>query len=218
MGRHVRDQHGVWERITASFDRSRQRRWSHVEAFLAGLPPRSRVLDLMAGNGRHTAAVLDARHEAWWCDWNRPMARVAAARFPDAAVVVADATRLPFANSSFDACIYVAGLHGIPSPGKRLDSLRGMLRVLRPDGPAQITVWSRASPRFRDMGDPDRPLDVQIPWRAHGHDEARSYHLYTPDALRDDLEAAGLAVERLEERAVVGREPDNLVAWVRHPL
>jgi tRNA (uracil-5-)-methyltransferase TRM9 len=211
----VHREHGVWEAIADSFDRNRTRTWPHVEAFLRSLPPGRRVLDLMGGNGRHTRTVLEAGHSAAWLDWSRPAARIVAGRYPAALAVVGDATRLPFANAAFDACIFVAGLHCLPTQEARHAALGELRRVLRPGGVAQVTVWSRDAPRFRSEGAPGRPIDVVLPWRSDGHDEARSYHLYTPAALEADLRAAGFASPEVHAVAVVAREPDNLVATVQ---
>ncbi|MFO1532762.1 MAG: class I SAM-dependent methyltransferase [Thermoplasmatota archaeon] len=209
------DQHRVWEAIAASFDQSRVRRWPHVEAYLSGLAPRSRVLDLMAGNGRHTASILAAGHAATWLDWSRPAAKIAARRYPDADVVVADAGALPFGTGTFDAAIFVAGLHSLPTPAGRAACLRELHRVLAGGGTAQVTVWSRDAPRFRAQGEPGAPLDVVLPWRSHGHDEPRHYHLYTASALRSELADAGFTVGGEAAVAVVGPQPDNLVAVAR---
>ncbi|HEX2066118.1 MAG TPA: class I SAM-dependent methyltransferase [Candidatus Thermoplasmatota archaeon] len=208
-------EHGVWEAIADSFDRNRTRTWPHVEAFLRALPPGSRVLDLMGGNGRHTRCILEAGHRPVWLDWSRPAARIVAKRYPAADVLVAEATRLPAADGAFDACIFVAGLHCLPTATARRAALRELRRVLRPGGVAQVTVWSRDAPRFRAEGTPGQPLDVVLPWRSDGHDEPRPYHLYTPGALATDLHAEGFTLEGVASTAVVAREPDNLVATVR---
>lgn len=215
-----RSQHGVWERIAHSFDRSRTRTWPHVEAFVADLQPHGHsqsltVLDLMAGNGRHTRTILDAGHIAIWSDWSRPAARIVARRHAAAAVVVADAMHLPLADASVDAAIVVAGLHSLLEPEGRHAALAELHRVLRRGGRAQVTVWSRDAPKFAAMGVPGQPLDVQLPWRSDGHDEPRSYHLYTSAALRDEVEAAGFTVRREDAVRVVSKTvPDNLVIEV----
>lgn len=210
----MRDQRATWDAIAASFDRTRQRPWGHVVAFLQGLPAGARVLDVMAGNGRHSLCALDAGMACVWLDWSRRLATLSSARLPEVPHVVADAVALPFADASFDAAISVAGLHGLPDPAARRASLRELRRVLRPGAPAQVTVWSRHAPRFRDL--PAEEHDVVVPWRADGLDEERSYHLYTATTLRRDLEAAGLTVEGVEQRAIASEEPDNLVALARH--
>ena len=213
--RAVMDQHAVWERIAHSFDRSRSRTWPHVEAFLGRLAP-GLLLDLMCGNGRHSRVAAAAGHRVVALDWSRPLVRLVHARH-DAAAVVGDATRLPFADGSFDACIYVAGLHGLADAGERAASLAELRRVLRPGGLAQVTVWSRDAPRFAALAVPGEPMDVDIPWRADGHAESRHYHLYTADALRLACEQAGLRLERQEAVAILGDVPDNLVVEVLRP-
>lgn len=205
------DQHAVWERIAHAFDATRDRPWPVVVDFVRSLPPRRRVLDLMAGNGRHAAVAESAGHDAVWSDWSRPAARIASGRLRGP-VVVSDARVLPFVDDSFDAVLYVAGLHGIPEPEGRLRSLRELRRVLRPGGRALVTVWSREAPRFCDRGTPGQPLDAVVPWRAGGVSGERTYHLHTRDSLRAELETAGLRVERLEGVTVASAEADNWVA------
>ena len=214
LARIVRHQHQVWESIADSFDRNRTRLWRHVESYLAGLPPRRQVLDLMGGNGRHIQAIEAHGHHAIWLDWSRPASRIVGDRYPGADVVCGDATHLPLADASIDAAIWVAGLHSLTTREARDAALSELRRVLRPGGTAQITVWSRNAPRFAAQGVPDEPIDVVLPWRSDGHDAPREYHLYTLAALRDAITAAGLRVVRTEEVAVVATTPDNLVVEV----
>ncbi len=207
-------QHGVWERIAHAFDATRDRTWAVVTDYIDALPPGQQVLDLMAGNGRHAAYAEAQGHATTWSDWSRPAAKIAKARLRGH-VVVSDATRLPFADQAFDAVVYIAGLHGIPEPEARQASLEELFRCLKPGGSALITVWSREAPRFKDQGEPGEPLDVVVPWRSAGHNEERTYHLYTEASLRGDLQAAGFAVDRLEGVAVAAQEADNWAAIVR---
>lgn len=210
----MRDQHAVWEEIASSFDRSRTRTWDHVVDFLDALPEGARVLDLMCGNGRHVPPALQRRLRVVGADWSRPLCRIVGQRH-GVPVAVADATRLPFRDGAFDACIYVAGLHGLATGRDRRASLAEMRRVVRPGGRAQVTVWSRDAPRFCDRGERGQPLDVVLPWRSDGHDAPRRYHLYTPGSLQEDVIAAGLEVERTYEAQIISERPDNLVVEAR---
>jgi ubiquinone/menaquinone biosynthesis C-methylase UbiE len=204
------DQREVWTAIADSFDRTRARPWPHVVAFLESLPPASRVLDLMCGNGRHARVAAEAAHHVVALDWSLPLVRRA-----HGDRVLADATRLPLRDATFDACVFVAGLHGLPDPSQRAACLAELCRVLRAGGMAQVTVWARDAPRFRQAAGPaDQPLDVEVPWRAAGHEAVRTYHLYTAASLRADLEAAGFVVERVAAVAIAAEEADNLVATV----
>jgi SAM-dependent methyltransferase len=170
----------------------------------------------MGGNGRHLKPLLAAGHDAVWLDFSRPAARIVAKRYPRAAALVADATHLPLRDASVDACLFVAGLHALPAADARAACLAELRRVLRPGGLAQVTVWSRAAPRFAAQGKPGEPLDVVLPWRSDGHDAPRHTFLYTAGALRADLEAAGFLVASEQAVSVVAPD-DNLVAVVRRP-
>lgn len=169
-----------------------------MDAFLDALPADARILDLMCGNGRHLRGV--------GLDWSEPLLRAARGRGP---VVRGDATRLPFRNGIFDACVYVAGLHGLPKPSQRAASLRELRRVLAPDGVAQVTVWSRDAPRFAGGA-----ADVVVPWRRDGHDVERTYHLYTAESLHTACIAAGFDAS-IEPVQIAAAAPDNLVATLR---
>ncbi len=207
----------VWDTIAESFDRTRAKPWRHVVDFVQTIPAGARVLDLMAGNGRHLAAVVEQGCAAFALDWSIALAQSARTKTHGPhgpAHVVGDAVKLPFTDATFDACIYVAGLHGIPDPTARHASLVELRRVLRPGGVAQITVWSRDAPRFAALGLPPGEANLDVPWRADGLDEARSYHLYTQEGLRRAIEDAGLRVEKLEPVAFKWGEAYNLVAVV----
>lgn len=212
----------MWEAIAPSFDRTRRNAWAPVEAFLAQLPPGQRLLDLMAGNGRNAWVAASHGHHVVAADWSRPaMAEVArrSGTAPPAPgkveALACDALALPFRDATFDAALFVAGLHGLVDGAARAACLAELARVLRPGGRAIVTVWWREHPRFRAQGPPGEPVDVVVPWRADGLDEPRHYHLMTQASLRAALQAAGFVVEALQAVAIAAGEPDNLVALVR---
>jgi len=160
----------------------------------------------MAGNGRHTKAATDSGHDAIACDWSRALCER-----NEGNVVQSDARRLPFCDDSFDAALYIAGLHGIPDEVGRQQSLAEVHRVLRRGGKLLVTVWSRAAARFGAI--PAGEDDIVVPWRRDGHDGPRTYHLYTPASLQSCLEEAGFVVEACIDGAIDGPSPDNVVAY-----
>ena len=61
-------------------------------------------------------------------------------RFEAVDALIADATALPFADSSFDTVVAMHMLYHVPDP---MDAVREMARVLRPDGRAIVTTNGR---------------------------------------------------------------------------
>lgn len=104
------------------------------------------VLDLATGSGDLALAMQKAMPDAHivGADFCLPMLQVAA-RKGLRPLVVADGTRLPFADATFDAVTVAFGLRNMESwPG----ALREMARVLRPDAHLLILDFSMPRPPF----------------------------------------------------------------------
>lgn len=173
----------------------------------------TRVLEIAAGTGvatRVLAAALPATTEIVATDLNQPMLDFAAARTSDANVTwrQADAMRLPFDDSGFDAVACQFGAMFFPD---KVKAYREARRVLRPGGWLHFNVWDRIEDNelahvltealaslFPD--DPPRFL-TRTP---HG------YH--DPNTIRDELRSAGFTEVTIEtvkqsSRVVSARDP-----------
>lgn len=109
--------------------------------------PGERILDLGGGPGRGSASLLARDCEVVLADYSSGMIdRARAATHGRAAIVRADAGRLPFASGSFDGVLCTNAFHHFPDAAA---ALREMHRVLRPGGrvslvdPAEETLASR---------------------------------------------------------------------------
>jgi len=107
--------------------------------------PRS-VLDLATGSGDLALALHKALPQTAivGADFCLPMLEVAA-RKGLRPLVVADGTRLPFADASFDAVTVAFGLRNMESWS---GALREMARVLRPGGHLLVLDFSLPRPPF----------------------------------------------------------------------
>lgn len=216
----------TWEAIGASYARARRRPWEEVLAWAAAeAPPGARVLDLACGNGRHAGSLVERGFRVVAADFARPLLVDAVRRAPGR-IVGAEATELPFRDGAFEAAVFVAALHNIPSRLKRLAALAELRRVMKPGAAALVTVWNRWHPTqapgflaelpYRVLGDHEIELgDRWVEWDTGRERVARFYHFYGRGELREDLRAAGFEVERLEAVAIARRYPDNLFATVR---
>lgn len=104
-------------------------------AQLAGVCPKSRVLDMATGTGAQAAALARTAGEVVGIDLSEAMLRAPARKHQPSNLTFrqADATRLPFANRSFDTVCISFALHEMPS-SIRGKVLREMARVTKPNG------------------------------------------------------------------------------------
>jgi demethylmenaquinone methyltransferase/2-methoxy-6-polyprenyl-1,4-benzoquinol methylase len=104
---------------------------------LAGAPGRS-LADIGGGTGNYALALTREGWQPVVVDRSAPMLAQAAAKGLD--TVAADATRLPFADESFDAAMLVSMLHHLDAPQRALAQAR---RILRPGGRLALQVFTR---------------------------------------------------------------------------
>ena len=119
------------------------RRWRRLTIDAVGAAPGEKVLDLAAGTGTSSEPFADAGVRVVPCDFSIGMLEVGKARRPDLSFTAGDATRLPFADASFDAVTISFGLRNVVDT---VGALREMLRVTRPGG--RIVVCEFSSPTW----------------------------------------------------------------------
>ncbi|WP_375497312.1 demethylmenaquinone methyltransferase [uncultured Jatrophihabitans sp.] len=118
------------------------RRWRRRTRQCLELTPGQRVLDLAAGTGVSTAELTRGGADAVACDFSLGMLRAgrSSRRRRTLPFVAGDATRLPFADGSFDAVTISFGLRNVSDVPA---ALRDMARVVRPGGRLVVCEFSR---------------------------------------------------------------------------
>jgi demethylmenaquinone methyltransferase/2-methoxy-6-polyprenyl-1,4-benzoquinol methylase len=116
------------------------RLWRRAVVRAVDARPGERVLDLAAGTGTSSEPFARAGADVVPTDFSLGMLRVGKARRPDLGFTAGDATRLPFADASFDAVTISFGLRNVADTGA---ALREMLRVTRPGGRLLVCEFSR---------------------------------------------------------------------------
>ncbi len=118
------------------------RRWRRAVVRALDLHAGQSVLDLAAGTGTSSEPFADAGVHTVASDFSLGMLRVGRRRRPDLSMVAGDATRLPFADASFDAVTISFGLRNVVD---HRSGLAEMLRVTRP-GDGSSSASSRTRP------------------------------------------------------------------------
>ena len=120
------------------------RAWRRATTEAVRAFPGERVLDLAAGTGTSSEPFADEGVRVVPCDFSFGMLQVGKNRRPDLSFTAGDATRLPFADESFDAVTISFGLRNVVDT---VGALREMLRVVRPGG--RIVVCEFSSPTWK---------------------------------------------------------------------
>jgi demethylmenaquinone methyltransferase/2-methoxy-6-polyprenyl-1,4-benzoquinol methylase len=123
------------------------RRWRRAVVQAVNAQRGERVLDLAAGTATSSEPFVRAGADVVPTDFSLGMLRVGKRRRPDLPLTAGDATRLPFADASFDVVTISFGLRNVVDTSA---ALREMLRVTRPGGRLLVCEFSRPVwPPFR---------------------------------------------------------------------
>ena len=146
----------TWDTIAKSFDKTRNKPWKQCTDFINTLKETDKVVDLGCGNGRHL--ILCAVHckQAFGLDISKELLNIAKNKLVErkqknVIFFHSDATAIPIKNDTVDAVLYIASLHNIQGREKRIQSLKELKRILKIDGSALISVWSRLQDKYRKL-------------------------------------------------------------------
>ena len=165
------------------------RRWRHAVVNAVDPQPGERVLDLAAGTGTSSQPFLDRGATVVPCDFSVGMLRVGKQHRRHLPFTAGDATRLPFADDTFDAVTISFGLRNIVDP---LAGLREMRRVTRPGG--RLVVCEFSHPTWA----PFRTVYVEylmraLPPVARRVSSAPEAYVYLAESIRAWPDQPGLA-------------------------
>lgn len=108
-----------------------------------------------------------------------------------AALITADACRLPFPDACFDHAISIATYHHITGVEARRKALLELRRVLKPGAEVFLTVWNRWQPSFWN-----KRREAQMPWKSKGNTLYRYYYLFTYGEFERLLSTTGFKILR----------------------
>ena len=212
-GRLIELNREFYDRFGDSFSATRQRLQPGVKKILDSIQEDASVLDLGCGNGHFLHELSRRGHKAplLGVDFSLPLLRDAESA-PGVEFREADLTKLSLFTDNFSPVTShwslitsFATLHHIPSNEIRVDILRTVKKLLKPDGKfilsnwqflnsekltARIQPWSRVGLSDADVDEGDYLLD----WRSGG-EGLRYAHHFSGEELHGLAEQAGFKVE-----------------------
>ncbi len=147
MDKRPVDVAGMFDQVAARYDTTntilsagQDRRWRALVRRSLDLRPGEVVLDVAAGTGSSSAPLAAAGARVVAADFSLGMLRAGQRRGGHVPLCAADATRLPFPDSVFDAVTISFGLRNVNRPEQALAEL---FRVTKPAGRILICEFSR---------------------------------------------------------------------------
>jgi SAM-dependent methyltransferase len=156
----------------------------------------ARVLELAAGTGIVTAALVDAlpSAEVTATDLNDGMVAYGRAQVPGATWQTADAQDIPFADGSFDLVVCAFGAMFFPDKAKAYSE---MARVLAPGGRCLLSIWDVLS-SFDFEAAFSASVAKVLPQDPPTFLERVPHGYADPARIRSDISSAGLEVEAID--------------------
>jgi len=201
------------------FDATRRKPWKQCIDFIDTF-----TKDVCWGNGRHLIPCAKRCKKAIGIDLSRELLYIVQKKLDIANLLHSNVVYIPLKHNTVDAVLYIASLHNIKGRDRRIQSLREVERILKNDGKALISVWSRWQDRYRkqffkkwftQMGQAEFG-DIDIYWRQHGLNIPRFYHLYSKREFLSDLRKADLEIIDIQDVKMHSeKHPDNYFAVVK---
>lgn len=226
---HTKISEETWDAIAVSFDKTRRKPWPECIDFIKSLSKKSVVLDVGCGNGRHLIPCAKHCLKTVGLDVSKQLLEIVKKKviknnLSNVDLVHSDAVNIPINDNSIDAVLYIATLHNISERYRRINSLKEIKRILKQNGKAIISVWSRWQDKYRQQFlirmlsqfGRNEFGDIKIYWRQNGLNISRFYHLYSKREFQKDINQAGFKIINLVEKKIHSKKyPDNYFAILK---
>jgi alkylated DNA repair protein alkB family protein 8 len=217
----------TWDAIAKSFDITRRKPWIQCIEFINKLSKNDIVADIGCGNGRHLIPCAKHCKKVIGLDISQNLLNIVKKKIIDepiknVSLIHANMIKIPIKENSIDSVICIASIHNVKGRNQRIQSIKEIYRIIKNNGTALISVWSRWQDKYRmyffkklfthkgEFG------DIDIYWRQNNLNIPRFYHLYSKSEFQKDIIQANFEIEEIMSVKLQSTHfVDNFFAKVR---
>jgi alkylated DNA repair protein alkB family protein 8 len=200
-----------WNLIAKSFDKTRQKPWRICIEFIETLSKDDVILDIGCGNGRHLIPCAYKVNKIIGLDISIELLKIVYKKkinnkLKNISLLHSNFQYLPIKNNSVDAVLFIASLHNIYKRKNRIRSLIELRRILKKNGKALISVWSKWQDKYRsyfinklffNIKKKNEFGDINIYWKKDNLNIPRFYHLYSKREFINDIKKSELKLSKI---------------------
>jgi ubiquinone/menaquinone biosynthesis C-methylase UbiE len=217
----------TWDAIAESFDKTRNKPWPLVMKFINEISHCKIIADIGCGNGRHLISSGKHCENVIGIDISNKMLTIARNnciknRVININFINANMENIPLKNDSISAILCIASIHNLKGRDTRIRALKEINRILKIDGKALISVWSRWQDKYRTfflkklIHKKEGFGDIHIHWRQHNLNIPRFYHLYSKREFINDINQSNLKIQHISSVKLNSKfSADNYFAVVQ---
>ena len=180
-----------WDAIAKSFDNTRKKPWKLCIDFINSLSKSDIVLDIGCGNGRHSIPCSYKVKNVIGLDISKNLLKITKKKqinnnIMNLSLIHSNFKFIPIKNNTIDSIFFIASLHNLYNRKNRIESLKELNRILKINGKALISVWSKWQDKYRNyflkryfFNKNNEFGDITIYWRKDNLNIPRFYHLYS---------------------------------------
>lgn len=168
----------VYTQISKHFDNTRHYKWNWITNFIEKTEENSIILDMGCGNGRN----MNYNRNIIGIDNCKEFVDICKSKGYN--VIQCDITVTPYMSNSFNYIINIAVFHHLSTEQRRLDCLKEIYRILKPNGEVLLSVWSKNQPKktkkkFQKYG------DNYVPWVKENQIFERYYYIFQIEEIKN---------------------------------
>ncbi len=163
----------IYEEIATKFSEKRFNKWDWIELFINSFSFNSTLLDIGCGNGRN---MNNKNYNFYGIDNCEKFIQIC--KDQQLNVKLSDMTTLPFENNYFDGIISIASFHHLSTIERRLECLKEMKRILKPNGKILLSVWSINQTHNKKLNNQFIYGDNLVPWKNNKGDIIGNRYYY----------------------------------------